>query len=549
MDWLSTISETSGRRRVRAVTSTFIILISLAAGLIATHAMRWGPAAGSDSAEYFEAARNLVNGDGLVLLRASGKVVPMTLRPPFYSVLLALGSLLGLSLIATAKILDVLLLMGFIVIFGVSVQILLRSSLLALSVVILALSAPAILMSFTEAMSEPLFLVLSVASFFSVAYYLQAPERRFVLVMGAIFAGFALLTRFFGIATLLASVFGLLVLENKHWKGRAVDGLIFLLIGISPMAIWLAKLLGAGDHPGIYNLPSESLWSATAPVRGAILNAIWNWTPFGLLVDDITYVPRLILLVSLVVGSLFVVVILIRWRGIPLTQALREPAIHLTVLFASFAVIYAIFLTATYVVVSVPRPAFVERIMLPIPFAGFLSLIFLLFFIERSIARRPMPGLFPLALAVVVTLGNLQTDIDTVVGMNKDGRGLTSQEWQTSETIAALRELPDGLDIVSNQADVILLFLERSSFGIPELETEQRAAEFLSFGEYPSTMAERVFREQGAVLVLFSTAYQQFQAIYGPDASRRLESFSKGLRVYSTHSDGTIYFWEESAPP
>ena len=538
-----------GRIRKSLPGLTLVILASVTAGALAGHAMRWGPWAYSDSVEYIEAARNFADGKGLVLERASGAVVPMALRPPFYSILLASGRVLGMEMMAAAQLLDIILFMAFLLVLGVSFQLLVQSTLLTLSATLFALSAPAILSIYTGAMSEPLFLTLGTASLVSIVWYVRNPNHRFVLGLSALCAGLSLLSRFVGLTVVVAAGVGLLSLGERSVKRRIADAAIFMAAAAVPFVIWSLGLLNSGNRLGVYNLPSQSLWSATAPVRIAIVDALWTWVPTGSQFADIPYDPKLTLLIAFALGSLLAVAIASRVRGISLRELVKHPAIQLAFVFSIFPAIYALFLAASFIFVSIPRPALYERIVFPIPFALFIGFLSVVFFLGSTLTRLRFPGLLPLGVTIAFFLANLPSAFVLMDELHTKGRGFTGQQWQVSEVIAALRERPEDLDLISNQTDAIQFFLNRPAFGIPELEAEEPQIVFTTFGREGGTMADRTFLERGAALVLFDDAFWQFEALYGPATEDRMDILTNGLYVYAELSDGTIYFWEEASAP
>ncbi|MEK9136036.1 MAG: hypothetical protein AAB393_02840, partial [Bacteroidota bacterium] len=57
---------------------------------------------------------------------------------------------------------------------------------------------------------------------------------------------------------------------------------------------------------------------------------------------------------------------------------------------------------------------------------------------------------------------------------------------------------------------------------------------------------ERIFREEGAALVLIEPIYWQFEYLYGERTEERLAAFTRGLYKYFSSGDGAIYFYEPS---
>ena len=104
--------------------------------------------------------------------------------------------------------------------------------------------------------------------------------------------------------------------------------------------------------------------------------------------------------------------------------------------------------------------------------------------------------------------------------------------------------LPADVPIVTNESAILLYYLDRPAFDLPELIGEKVEEPFTQLGD-GDTEADRVFREEGAALALFYNVPYQFYWIYFEDTEERLEALTKDLYMHSKLGDGTIYFYEE----
>lgn len=184
-----------------------IVAIGISGALAILHATTWGPWVQSDSVEYLEAARNLVAGEGLVNIRASGNIVPLYARPPLYSVLLASMIWLGVDPIDGVRWLNVALFVSLIGLVGVSAYRATGRLVAPVLTCLFLLAGAAVLDSFTGLMTEPLFVVFVIGQLVSLAGYLHT-GRAWMLGLSALLAGLALLTRFAGAACVLVMAIG-----------------------------------------------------------------------------------------------------------------------------------------------------------------------------------------------------------------------------------------------------------------------------------------------------------------------------------------------------
>jgi 4-amino-4-deoxy-L-arabinose transferase-like glycosyltransferase len=540
-------SLTSPDRR-NQVALLLVMTLGAAAGVATLYATRWGPWAGSDSVEYFEAARNLAAGEGLVLVRASGRVVPLSLRPPFYPIVLATAAVLGTDILVAARATNVVLITLLLIVLGVSIHLLVKSLLLTLSVVLATLSAPAIHRNFTGAMSEPLFLTLGVTSLLLVAWYLQMGKRSW-LIASALCAGLAFLTRFAGFTFVIVGALGILLLDMHARPKKVRAAAIFISVGMAPFLVWIFGLVGSGNSPGVYSLPEASIWIATSAVRIALVEALWSWIPFAESLPNLAYDPKLDILVAITLGTVILMLITGWAKQIPLRDLYAQPATRLALLFGGFAAIYVCFVTATFILVRVPQPTLYERILFPAPYALFMALLISMWLAASALKRFRYPGVFPLALSLAFIASNLKIISTEAVALNRSGAGFTSRTWQQSETVQVLRNFEEDLPLVSNRPEAVMFFLERPAYGIPELEKEEPLPQFTAFGQDSTSAADRAFREQGAALVLFNGAIWQFDSIYHSSAEERMATLIEGLYLYSSLADGTIFFFEQNDSP
>src|SRR4030042_4269134 len=155
------------------VTYISIFLISILGSLIIIYSTKWGPWLFSDSTEYIVTAKNLITGHGLGLYGPSGAFHPLSLHPPFYSLLLSFFGLFGADLVITARWLDAILFGLTILVVGVSLYTFTKSSWLSIGGSFLLFGMPALVDIFSGALSEPLFIFTGLAGIFLIMLYIK----------------------------------------------------------------------------------------------------------------------------------------------------------------------------------------------------------------------------------------------------------------------------------------------------------------------------------------------------------------------------------------
>lgn len=520
-------------------------MVTAGASLVA-YATQRSPWVWSDSIEYLEAARNFAAGKGLVLVRATGRVVPMYLRPPFYSVLLGALLAAGLDPIEAGRWIDVSLFFSILIMLVLFTQALRESAALALALPAYFITSHIVILNFTGLMSEPLFLALAFSNLGLAAAYLQS-GRRSLLIGSASLAGMAWLTRFAGIACVFVTTLVALAHHRDNLARRLRDSFAMVCVGTLPFALWALFVRSGGYFPGVYNLPSGALWEALQPVRGAYVGLLWEWLPLRLLIPISSYRGRAVVLLVFSVFAILAGLLLILRAN---RQAPSENGSTflptLPVLLLAFSAVHAFVVAATYLFVVLPQPALDDRVLLPSQVTLLTGLVLYLCHLVRHVGSRAVRLVVPLALILPLVWTEWPETWEYVQRLRAEGFGYTSKSWQQSHLVDVIRDLPPSLAIVSNDIDAVTFFAQRGAFRIPELEDSRPNSLWGPFGQDPLSEPERLFAEGHAALVMFSLGRYQFSQIYGDQAPERLDALTHGLYILYEDWDGGVYL---SAPP
>lgn len=529
-------------RRFRTALPLIVgVLLAVAGAYMIAYATRWGPWAESDSVEYVEVARNLVAGKGLVLVRASGSVVPLYLRPPLYPIALSGFLGLGLGAIEAGRWFAISLFFCLVLIPSGICHLVQDRYVLPLSIAAYILTVPSLVVASSGLMSDSLFLLLSMLAIgLSVASLRY--NRRALMPIAVVFAGLAWLTRFAGVACLIVVALVPFFENETRSKGRIGRSLAVALMGALPLAIWTLSIRALGYSPGVYALPAGHLWDLLQPVRGAFVDMLWEWLPLRLFMPLGHYLARAAVLLLLCPILAWAVVRLLlrvkRHKGNFDSQILTSIA---GILFLLFAAAHAVVVAISYLVVVLPKPALDQRVLMPSEIAFSIGLVFVLY---NSVTRPRVPGLrlvLPLAFILPAVWTGWPSTLRYVGQLHAEGQGYTSRAWQESPIVDAVRTLPPSLTIVSNDPDAVMFFAQRPAFQIPELAGARPAPSWVRFGDKPQSNPETLFASGRAALVLFSQGRYQFRQLYGEKAPERLGLLLKGLKVFYEASDGGIY--------
>jgi hypothetical protein len=269
-------------------------LLALLGGLVIWYVTPFGAGIYYDSLEYVAAAKNFASGLGLVRMTCNS-VEPMTRYPPLYSLTLSIFGFLGYNPVGGARFLDIVCMAGSIVVAGLITLKITKNHFFSLLAAFIMSVSPMVIQSFSWIMSEPLYIFLMLTCIYLFDQYLDTRSFKF-LVIAAIVASLAVVTRFIGVALITSCILVLIVqLKNKK---RVFDDkfrnpvVIFSFISLLPLALWLLRsrmLSGSATNRtmGWYLsspdriIPLAYIAKWFIPWEG---NLTWNWKAMVILV-------------------------------------------------------------------------------------------------------------------------------------------------------------------------------------------------------------------------------------------------------------------------
>src|SRR5687768_9379394 len=219
------------RTLLRTASILSLLLLMVTGVLVILQATPEGLGLSDDSIAYIAGARSMLAGQGYrEAWLASNQ--PVTHFPPGFPSVLAFFGLFGVDPLHSARFVNALL-------FGLNAGLLgilawRMTPSLAAGLVLSALfvSSGEMLQVHTVAMSEPLFIFLSLLSLWMFDLYFERHHHWLWLILCAMFVGAAYLTRYAGLALVGTFVVALLILHT-NWRKRLTSVGIFLA-GVLP---------------------------------------------------------------------------------------------------------------------------------------------------------------------------------------------------------------------------------------------------------------------------------------------------------------------------
>jgi hypothetical protein len=457
---------------VNELTRTALVIITflaLTGTLTMLRATRFGIGVSPDSTVYIDAARNLTSGRGLLVFSSDGTVVPLTHYPPLYSSLLALLATAGISLESAARWLNAILFGANIFLVGIAIERwvggLFWPPLLG---AFLTLSAPDLLSIHSFALTEPLYLSLTLVGLLWLGTYLERQRRGF-LIAASLAIALSLLTRYVAAATVLAGALALLASNrrasavgvptsseaSRNSTRRLIDTMIFVSIASAPLAVWAIRnhfvAAHAVDRQVVFHpVKFQQL------VAGA--STVSQWLLIGKVRGDVRIIAFLIEILVIIALALYLTA-----KG----ESSERKSSEQPQLLLLFIITYVTFLLLTASFVDADT-VLDHRSLLPIHVAAMLLVITAAARLYSS-ERRPRSIRVVLIVIALSFAGSYcLRGFRWLSHAQADGQGYASRAWKNSPAIEQTKRLPPEIPVYSNGYDAIYYLTGRRAILIPE---------------------------------------------------------------------------------
>ena len=384
-----------------------------------------------DSVFYVGTARNLLDGRGFT---PPAGLPPLPHFPPLFTLLLAGIGRLGPDPLTVARAVNAVAFAAVVVLVGLVVRARTHSVVAVLVAAGLTACSADLLTYTAAALSEVLFAVLGLGGLVALAAHLDRP-RRPLLVLAAALVAAACLTRYVGVALVVA---GLAVLLSRR---RVVDAGVFTALAVVPVLAWLVLSRGKGSDRSLawHPLGADYLGQAARPFSRWLVP--WPHPPVGLA-----------LAVVLVAAG---VVLVARAPRPGSTSSLDR-------LLIVFAAAYLAVLFADRTVVDATG-RLDARFLLPLHVVAILLVV-------PALYRRRLPAP-ALAVAGVLVVAQVAGAVAwTAGGLSDDGtgrRGYTAAAWRTSTVMARVAATDPRVPVYSNGYDAVAFLTHRSATPVP----------------------------------------------------------------------------------
>ena len=402
-----------------------ISLAAAAAAMIIVILMtsRFGIGISPDSACYFSIAENVVAGNGYAIY----DLQPAVAWPPLYPTTLALAGLFDIDYSLWARILNVLLAGGIVLLTSLWLLSNFGLSLPGLIGVLGTLLSLALLSVAKFAWTEPMFNLLVLFFLIAAIKAGKTPERKDILLL-SILAALATMTRYIGV-TLIGFYLLWLWIGGLPTKTKLKYSLFFGGLSIAPLIIWLIR------NYSITSTLTGYRASSSVPVFKNILYTLDTFSSW-LFTTSLNVELRIIIFCLLL--ALFFIFLVRAGSSLMPSENAKEK-LQLLGLFVLFYVLYLIIVSS---IVAFDRIDY--RLLSPVYVP---VLLFVIVAIDSvNISRRWLKqtaAIFPVLWIIFLSFGLFKEVRDAI---SEGAGGYSTISWQNSELAGYLRKNPpDGI--------------------------------------------------------------------------------------------------------
>ena len=505
--------------------------LSIVGAMALVVSTRWGVGLSPDSIIYIVSARNLLSGHGLSTSFDPGTFVPMTHYPPLYSTLLAGIGIFGMDPVEGARWLNVFFFAANAILVGMVLHVFTRSSWLSLFGSLLMLGSFPIVQIHSMAWSEPVFLFFTLLGIFLLVIYIEEGKPwLLVSASGAVALGF--LTRYAGIALVIAGMAGVYLLHQKSWQTKLIDAMKLGTISSLPMSLWMVRNTvfpgGATDRQlGFYPPSMDYLKSAGDLFLAWIIPA------------DVSFSTKLTIFLLVVVLIFFICFTWMRAKRWELNRLFPQRIRTLVLLLGIFILSYALVLVASFSFYD-PQIPIDNRILSPV-FVAWLVLILSATsgILATAVPTRSIRMLLAM-LGVIFFLSQLPRTATWLKLSYDVGLGYARLDWKGSRLIQWVNHMDARIPVFTNGPDVLYLLTGRPAYMVPG---KVRPGTELSNEHYWSEiedMKRRIKEEKGVLVYLKKITWRR----YLPTEEELQERLP--LRLILRDEEGSVYRIEDT---
>ena len=311
--------------------------------------------------------------------------------------------------------------------------------------------------------TEGLFILFLLLGLLALAEYVDTDRGLHLLLISASAVGLASLTKYAGLALVLAGSASVLLLTRAPLRSRLASSALYAVAGSLPLALWLARNLlvagnatGAGRNLGFHPVTLAHLRDGVVTFAGWVLPIADSGTVASL--------GTLAMFSGLVGVALLAVR---RSRGLQGTRLVSESVRNnrSTVLVLAIALSQLAFLVISISFADLSL-SFEKRLLAPAYVCLLVTAVSSAYHLVR-VASGAWLKAYLLGICGAVAAVYLIGGTAWVARSYDNGRFYASRDWHQSELIRWIKDRPEGTIIYTNGADAVYLLAGRIAVSVP----------------------------------------------------------------------------------
>ncbi len=520
----------TGRRRW--IFLLVLVSLSLMGMLALWRSTPYGMGLVNDSATYIEGATSLLAGKGYVRISGGGEIKPITHFPPMFSIILAGWGLAGMDLLQGARVLITMLFGVDILLVGLSVYKISRSTGFAVFGALLLAFSDLHLGVYSFALSEPLFITLMLAAFLCLSQSFDRDHWGWSALTGLLLS-LAYLTRYAGASLFITALLVIIFMRPMQFVKRA---LILLAGALLPILTWMLYGQFTGGTGSLGN--RQLLWHPLSldTLFEALKNLLTWIAPNDLLAAGSLWGRSLSLISVLLLPAMAVWLGWVVWRRIKTAKQKQEPGGDLALAFTQglHILVYVGFLviSLTFFDASTPlNDRILSVIYIPeiILFSSAMGWLW-----NRLTGRLAVLRWILIVFCLFLMVFSVKDGYAAVNQLGREGQGFAHRGISDSPGIKTIRGMPPII-IYSNKPGAIFLLTGKAAYVTPTSMDPVTGQARSNFNDDLVQMQQRV-RDGEAILVLFGLRNSQ-----DPDEMNLYDALSDDLRILADYGDILIF--------
>lgn len=482
-------------KKFRLVIVLLIITASVGFFLILQFT-RFGLGATGDSVHYIMGAQNLLDGKGYSRTSGGGEIRPLTMAPPFYSIILSGLAIIDPNLCEGVRLFQALLFAVSIFLVGIIIFRFSRSIWLSLFGAVIMLTTSNLIMHHGWVLTEAVYILLFLIVVYCLAVYFDT-QRRYLILLSGFLIGLTTLTRYVGASLIAASLSVIFIFGRASWRRRLIDCLTLVIAWVVPVSLWFARNMAIGGS--IANREVSFHPMAVELIRAYRAEISFWFVPAQLGFPH--WLRKILMTLLAIVGP--VTFYFLELRDRILKKIRRDDPFWILPWFLTLHMVYYaafIFLTLTFTD-AVTDFNVVSRYLIPVYVS---ALIFYPIVFHRLIWQRGN-WLIPRLVFVVIGFCLIFFYAQDSIAMLKDPLpfiGYTGFRVREVETTERMNAIDESVIVISNNPEMFYVISDRSAYTLPIQFDFVTGKERDDFEEQMEATITKL--NQGALIVVFT---------------------------------------------